>query len=282
MEIDVQQPTQPSFPIMTTSRRTVWFVIIAAIGILGLWLLGTPSGVHGKVDAVGYAICHRISDRSFAAFGHQLPLCARCTGIYMGAMTGLGIIVASGRSRVTKLPSWRVGAVLALFVVVLGIDGGNSYLHLFPNFEGGLYEPNNTLRLTTGVFTGLSLIHLLYPIFNATVWRVQDERRAVENLKELAGYCLIATLVILATLTQRPYILLFFGFVSAIGVLIVLTIISSVMVITLLKREHTYQQWQEMWLPLLAGLTVAIILVGGIDALRYAITGTWEGFVFPQ
>jgi uncharacterized membrane protein len=282
MEIDVQQPTQPSFPILTTSRRTVWLVVIAAIGIIGLWLLGTPSGVHGKANAVGYAICHRISDRSLSAFGHQLPLCARCTGIYMGVMTGLGIMVASGRSRVTKLPTWQVGTVLGLFVVILGIDGVNSYLHLFPNFEGGLYEPNNTLRLITGVFTGLTLINLVYPIFNATVWQHQDTRRAVENLKELAGYCLIATLVIAATLTRQAHILLFFGLLSAVGVLLVLTIINGVMIVALLKRERSYQRWQELWLPMLAGLTVAIILIGGIDAVRYAITGTWEGFVFPQ
>jgi hypothetical protein len=89
-------------------------------------------------------------------------------------------------------------------------------------------------------------------------------------------------LVIAATLTRQAHILLFFGLISAVGVLIVLTVINSVMIIALMKRERCYHRWQELWLPILAGLTVAIILIGGIDAARYALTGTWEGFVFPQ
>lgn len=35
--------------------------------------------------AVGSLICHQRLDRSFVAFGVQLPVCARCTGLYVGA-----------------------------------------------------------------------------------------------------------------------------------------------------------------------------------------------------
>src|SRR5687768_4893185 len=93
------------------SRLMTWLVLLAAIGIIGLWIVFTPSGIRGKGDAVGYAICHRIAERSFMAFGAPLSLCARCTGIYLGAMTGLGVFIASGRSRASKLPNWRVLAV---------------------------------------------------------------------------------------------------------------------------------------------------------------------------
>jgi hypothetical protein len=33
-----------------------------------------------------------------------------------------------------------------------------------------------------------------------------------------------------------------------------------------------------MWLPLLAGLTIALLQTAGIDALRFWATGTWESF----
>ena len=35
--------------------------------------------------AIGAVICHQQAARSFALWSQQLPVCARCTGIYVGA-----------------------------------------------------------------------------------------------------------------------------------------------------------------------------------------------------
>lgn len=278
MKIEAQNPFPPVQPDI--KRWISTSVILLALLVIGIWLWKTPSGISGKADAIGYAICHRIDERSFSAYGRQLPLCARCSGIYSGAMAGLAIIFATGRSRVMRFPKWQIWVVLIGFVGLLGIDGLNSYGHLFPNFDGGIYEPSNTLRVITGVFCGLTLIHALYPVFNATVWRIQDKRSAIANFKELAVYAIGAALAATAILSGSPFLLLIFGLISAFGVLFVLTMVSSVMFITLIRQENTYTHWRQLALPFLAGLTFAIILIGGIDALRYMFTGTWDGFVF--
>lgn len=268
---------------ISTPRWIAWGVIIAAITVIALWLLGTPTGVEGKADAVGYAICHRIPDRSFTTYDNrQLPLCARCTGIYTGVMTGFFLINLTGYGRASRLPSWRMGLIFVGFLAFFGIDGLNSYFHLFPNFESGLYAPNNTLRLISGALIGLTMIHLLLPLFNMTVWRYLDERRALPNARMLAIQLAILALVVAAMLTGSPFILLITGLLSAFGVLMVLTMVNAVMFMTFIRRDRTYTQWGELWLPLLAGLTVALLLVGGIDAARYMFTGTWDGFIFAQ
>jgi membrane-associated HD superfamily phosphohydrolase len=64
-------------------------VVITFLLILFAWLLNTPPGILGKADAIGYAVCHRIDLRSFHMGEIQLPLCARCSGMYLGAMVGL-------------------------------------------------------------------------------------------------------------------------------------------------------------------------------------------------
>ncbi len=261
----------------TYSKTSIGIAVFFAALIIGAWLLATPAGILGKADAVGYAICHRITDRSFEAFDRQLPLCARCTGIYLGVVSGFMLLIAGGRSKAMRLPNWRILIVLGAFVAVLAVDGFNSYFHLFPGFKG-IYTPNNTLRLVTGVFTGITFINLLLPIFNSAVWAKVDDHAPLENFKELAGMCLVASLVIAAALSERSGILLIFGVLSALGVVTVLTMICSVMALALMQRNQTYVEWRELWLPLLIGLTFAITMIGGIDFLRYVFTGTWEGF----
>ncbi len=41
------------------------------------------------VYAVGAVICHQIPERSFFWDGYQLPVCARCTGLYLSGAIGL-------------------------------------------------------------------------------------------------------------------------------------------------------------------------------------------------
>lgn len=266
---------------ITPPRWLVFSIVIVSLLIITAWSVATPDTVHGKADAVGYAICHRIPDRSFQAFGRVLPLCARCTGIYLGVMTGLAVYVLSGRGRAGRFPPWQLLIPFGLIVTALVVDGTNSYFHLFPGFDQGLYEPNNTLRLITGIYCGLAFITLVLPLFNSVVWRFQSEQRILENWREFVGLLIVATLVLGATLTRQPYILLFFGYLSALGVVIMLTMINSVMVISLLRTERRYLNIQDLWLPLLGGAGMAFALIGAIDAIRFAITGTWDGFNFP-
>jgi hypothetical protein len=38
--------------------------------------------------------------------------------------------------------------------------------------------------------------------------------------------------------------------------------------------------WHDLWPFALAGVALALVEIGLIDAVRFALTGTWEGFVF--
>ncbi|MDP6582130.1 MAG: DUF2085 domain-containing protein [Vicinamibacterales bacterium] len=44
---------------------------------------------------VGSLICHQRSDRSFRPWGVQMPVCARCVGLYLGA--AVGVVLAGAR-----------------------------------------------------------------------------------------------------------------------------------------------------------------------------------------
>ncbi len=260
------------------SRRLSLAVGISAVAVLTVWTFTTPPGVMGKAVAIAYAICHRIAERSFLIDGVPMPLCARCTGIYLGVMTSFLLSVINGRTRVRGLPPLRVMAALVGFVLLMGIDGINSYLKLFPGYVG-IYEPHNVLRLITGMYCGVAMFHITLPIFNGAVWQEPDPGRSLNDLRDLAGVCAAAAVVILLVLSERPVFLWVLGVLSVLGVVLILTMVGTVLFLTFTRLTSLATSWRQLAIPLLAGLTFGFIQIGAISIVRFALTGTWDGFV---
>ncbi|MBK7448738.1 MAG: DUF2085 domain-containing protein [Anaerolineales bacterium] len=86
-----------------------WVVPIAAIAAVIAWFIIAPEGALGKLDAIGYAVCHRIVARSFQIGDRQLPLCARCTGEFYAAGLALlfQLIVSEKTASCPRAVSWR-------------------------------------------------------------------------------------------------------------------------------------------------------------------------------
>jgi uncharacterized membrane protein len=259
-------------------RWITWLVVGLGALILGVWLAATPPGLLGKADAVGYAICHRIDARSFHVHDRPLPLCARCTGIYLGVMTGLAFVSATGRARASRLPPVRVLAVMGLLGALYGVDGLNSYLSMFAAYTP-IYQPHNTLRLITGMTFGLALITVVLPVFNATIWREPVPTSPLHSLRELAALYGIAAGVTGLVLLKLPALLVIAGLVSTLGVVVMFVGVGTMLFVITLRREGSMSHWRDLALPLAAGLVFAITIVGGIDAVRYWFTGTWDGFI---
>jgi len=260
-----------------------WFIPIAAVIVFAVWFSITPPGLLGKADAIGYAICHRIDERSFHIGGRQLPLCARCTGEFFSAAISL-IFFAIVSPRKSGMPNWKIGAPLLIFFLAFGIDGSNSYLYLLKTTAPGmfdkipnLYIPNNTLRLFTGSGMGIALASILYPAFNQSVWKTADKDRALtwKKLGILIGMILV---IDLAILTESPVILYPIAILSVLGVLALLIIVFGMMWLLLMRQENVFTSLKEMWMPFLAGTTLAFLMITVIDLLRFKLTGTWGGF----
>jgi uncharacterized membrane protein len=260
-----------------------WLVPASALAALSTFLYISPAGVFGKLDAVGYAVCHRIASRSFHVHDHQLPLCARCTGEFMAAALTL-IYQIAFRGRRSRLPSRPIVAVLIVFAAAFIIDGSNSYLYLLKQtseaaFAGipNLYLPNNTLRLLTGSGMGIALAAVLFPIINQTLWLEPDPGPALEWRQFLAinALVLVADLLIL---TGLPAMLYSAAILSVLGVLSLFVMVFGILWIIILHQDNTFNRISELWLPSLAGLTMCFLLITGIDLARFTLTGTWGGF----
>lgn len=260
------------------SRRipVKWLIMGALTIVLLIWLNNTPAGLIGKADAVGYAVCHRIDARSFHLGERQMPLCARCSGMYLGVVLGL-VYLAVVAPRAGGMPSRSVLVVLAGLGLFFAVDGINSYLHLFPNAPA-LYEPNNTLRLLSGTGVGLAIAAVVYPAFNQTAWRVWRPQPALGGLRSLALLVLLGLAVDVLVLSENSLILYPLALISAAGVLLLLSLVYGMVLMMVFRLENRLQRLADLLLPLSAGLLMAILQIGLIDLGRYLLTGTWEGF----
>ena len=261
-----------------------WIIPFAAILAFSAWLYIAPPGLPGKADAIGYAICHRIDERSFQINGRQLPLCARCTGEFNAAAISL-LFFATASGKKSGMPGWKLGAPLLLFFIAFGIDGSNSYLYLLKQTTGGgaldnipnLYIPSNTLRLITGSGMGIALASILFPAFNQTVWQKLDPDRAL-NWKKLGALIGIIAIVDLLILLDIHAVLYAIAFVSVLGVLALLSLVFSMAWLLIMRQENAFNRLREMWMPFLAGTTLAFLMISVIDLIRFTLTGTWGGF----
>ena len=260
-----------------------WLIPLAALCALAGWFYIAPPGILGKADAIGYAVCHRIDERSFHIGDRQLPLCARCTGEFNAAGIGLIFQAILSRRR-SRLPSRGILAVLFAFFLAFGIDGSNSYLYLLKQSVPGtlaqipnLYIPNNTLRLFTGSGMGVALSMVLYPIVNQTLWKKTDDRPAMEW--KLFGILVAITLIAdLLVLTDSILVLYPVAILSVLGVLSLLTMVFTILWMIIMRQENTFEHVPQLWLSALAGLTLTLLLILSIDMLRFQLTHTWSGF----
>jgi uncharacterized membrane protein len=265
---------------------TRWLVPLAALAVLVGWLWVTPPGILGKADAVGYAVCHRIGERSFHIGGDggvQMPLCARCNGTFAAAAIGL-IFQAFASRKQNAFPDWKLFTLLGIFVVAWGFDGANSYLYLIKQTYPGrlaeipnVYIPNNVLRLLTGSGMGLAMSIALYPALSQTLWLEADPRPAMD-WRRLGILIAIVLLLDVAILTEHPIIMYPVAFLSVGGVLALLTCVYGMLWIMIMRQENTFERLQQLGIPALAGLTLTLIMVMVIDLLRFRLTGTWGGY----
>lgn len=264
-------------------RRWLPLLVVAgALLTMALYSLGDRSRLAqdpllGGADWAGYAVCHRITDRSFSVNGRQLPLCARCTGMYLGVTVTFVVLFLAGRLRRGDLPPLRILLLLVGFIGLMGIDGINSYLHFFPNAPH-LYTPRNWLRLATGMGTGLAMGLFVFPALAQTLWREQDYRPPVETLRELGGLILIALLAAVLVLSNQATILYVLALASVAGLLMILTAILTVLLLILLRRDGRAVRRVEAALPLAIGLILALTGISLVSYLRFTLTGTMTGF----
>lgn len=253
-----------------------WVLLGVAVLLTTVWLFLTPEGLLGKADAVGYAVCHRIVVRSFLIGERAMPLCARCSGLFLGAMVGLVFQAIQGRKG--RMPPLPVMILLGLLATAWVLDGSNSFLMLAPGISS-VYQTQNWTRLLTGMGMGMAISAIVLPSFYQTVYDRWEEASALGNWKQLLGLLASGALMVVLVLVESPWILYPLALISSAGVLVLLIMIYSMVWVMLFKKDNTYTRFNQLLAPLLGGYITAMVQIGAFNLVRFLWTGTWSGFV---
>ena len=91
--------------------------------------------------------CHQMPERSFFLKGYQFPVCARCTGVIVGELVSLILILCS----------IKLNPIVSIALLIpMGIDWGLQYVKIL--------ESDNIRRVITGAIGGFGVTYVYYNI----------------------------------------------------------------------------------------------------------------------
>ena len=252
-----------------------WVLLVIAVVLTAIGLFLAPSGLLGKAQAIGYAVCHQIDERSFHMGERTFPLCARCSGLFLGAL--LGIIYQLVQGRKGQMPPLPALILFGLMALAWALDGANSFTMLLPGLPS-LYQTQNWTRLLTGTGLGLAVAAILWPAFLQTTLKRWESAPALGTWQQIGGLIGAAALLDVLLLLEVPWILYPMAFLTTGGVLVLLTMVYGMVIVLITKKENAYTSFKGLLVPLIGGYILGLLQVGVIDLVRYLLTGTWDGF----
>ena len=122
-------------------------VALAAAGWVALLMSAPilPGSISAVLYGLGSFICHQIPERSFHIAGFQLPVCARCLGLYAGGACGIacrGWLVEAVRALAAPTTRWLAGVAAMPTAFTLLLEWA------------GVWDPSNVTRAIAGVPLG--------------------------------------------------------------------------------------------------------------------------------
>jgi uncharacterized membrane protein len=207
------------------------------------------------LTALGYGLCHQLPERSFAAGGVQLPVCARDTGIYLGFAIAFFVITLLGRRRrATEPPPVWVLVLAALMVGAMAVDGLTSYM--------GLRDTTNDLRLATGLAAGFGLAVIVTPMLNGQLWRDAHRERVLGSTSAALVWLGLLPASYVVIRYAAPLTGVVYPLATAAAIVFTFLLVNLVIVTLLPSLERKAVRLRECWLPiaLAMGLTLLELL----------------------
>jgi len=164
------------------------------------------------LNYIGGLICHQAAERTIQFGDNLLPLCARCTGIYLGFLIGVVYQFIFWQTRLKELPSLKILLASALLLVFLIMDSSGSFLNLWTS--------SNLMTLTLGLLGGSSIALLLFPVFNFSLFKSSKKDTGIRKIAEYSGLLVLLSAGLLMILSGSSIFYSFIAIASIAGIIL--------------------------------------------------------------
>jgi uncharacterized membrane protein len=121
-------------PTLVAAAASAWAVLL----VTGPWVTRSSESLGGVLYLAAGLVCHQLPERSFHFGGSQLPVCARCLGLYLGGAAGLMIWAVAASARTLSLRRASALRWLALAAVPTAVSVVSAWI--------GTGDPDNIWR----------------------------------------------------------------------------------------------------------------------------------------
>ena len=178
--------------------------------------------LYKVIMSLGGYVCHQKVERSFQIGNSQLPLCARCSGIYWAFAFIFLLCLFRKHKPAAGTPPLSMAIAAGTAITLMQIDGLTSYM--------GLRTTSNAIRFATGTLTGWAISLLMQILLALSGQWISRVRNLGESLFLLylcwqSGYLLLG-----ATWSWWP-----FAAVSVAGVLLFFWAFNNILAANIFK-----------------------------------------------
>jgi uncharacterized membrane protein len=138
------------------------FLLCALVGLAWVWVVTlilapqAPRVIAAGTYLAGSFICHQKPERSFYADRSQLPVCARCTGLYVGGAVGVTAwLLVAGWRRTAPHRALQL-ATTSNVRVLLAVVAAPTLITVLSGLLG-VWDPQNMTRALLAVPFGCGL-----------------------------------------------------------------------------------------------------------------------------
>jgi len=176
----------------------------------------------------GGGLCHQRIDRTFTIESLNMPVCSRCTGIYLGILLSFLALVLIERKIKGEFPSLKMVLVSVGVFLLMGADVVLSAL--------GLIQSNNVIRMITGFMTGWFMVFLLLPLAASSMFKRSVRKHYLDDWKKFLTWLAAGAAGAMLFLFTYRYAIIFWAVLAILGLIAFVTLILFILFFSLNRR----------------------------------------------
>ena len=241
--------------------------LLAMPGLALAIFVALPWSLEHKLHVALHGLCAQRPSHTYRLGDRPLPFDARMTGIYLGALVTMAVLVSIGAHRHARPPSADRIALLLALGGVMAADGFNSFLD-----DMGIWHPyrtTNWMRLVTGLGAGVVLGFGLVYLVSISLWRRPDTRRQTIDsgrVLGLIGLSLVPPCLLVLSGWGLLYVPVALTLLA--GALLVLSVLSLVVLVILRRKDYSFTTFDSLrgnlvWAAMTGGSSCSCCRSGG-------------------